>query len=75
MMDAKRSVGTKLVKVGLDMIITPILLFLLVLEDGADPESAGVIASWPAFLMWPIGILMVTAGLAGRLIRHLGTDV
>jgi hypothetical protein len=36
-----------------------------------DLEEAGLIASWPAFLMWPVGALLIVAGLSGRLIRHL----
>jgi hypothetical protein len=51
-------------------VALPMILFLVAWQD-MDLEEAGLIASWPAFLMWPVGALLIVAGLSGRLIRHL----
>lgn len=57
-------------RVGAAMLVVPLILFLVSWE-GSDARRAGEIASWPAFLLWPIGALFVSAGLVGRFIRKI----
>jgi hypothetical protein len=52
-------------------MVLPIVLFLVTWQDSGSIEDAGMIASWPAFLMWHAGAILIGAGLLGRLIRHL----
>lgn len=56
--------------VGSVLLALPPMLFLMTWER-IGLEEAGLIASWPAFLMCPVGLLMIGSGLTGRLIRRL----
>jgi hypothetical protein len=60
-------------KAGLILLIMPILLFLITWQNSGDWQAAGIIASWPAFLAWPVGGLFLSAGLLGRMMRRLDT--
>ena len=60
-------------KAGLILLIMPILLFLITWQNSGDWQGAGIIASWPAFLAWPVGGLFLSAGLLGRMIRRMDT--
>lgn len=72
-MQHDRPPGAKMIKTGLALLALPLVLFLVMWQSTGRFEDAGMIASWPAFLMWPIGGLFVGAGFLGRFIRHLDT--
>ena len=61
--------GTRLIRAGIGLLAVPAVLLLAVWQHTGSLGEAGQIASWPTFLMWPTGTLLITAGLVGRLLR------
>jgi len=60
-----------MIKTGIVLLTLPLVLFLVMWQSTGKFEDAGMIASWPAFLMWPIGGLLIGGGYLGRIIRGL----
>lgn len=62
--------GSGLVRIGGALVALPAVLLAATWQASGSFDEAVAVASWPAFLMWPIGALLVVAGLAGRLMHR-----
>lgn len=62
-----------LISTGTMLLATPAVLFIALWLGSGRIEGAAAVGPLTAFLMWPIGTVLVGADLLGRLIRRLDT--
>ncbi len=63
--------GSRALSSGIAMLAIPPGLYLMARMGGSGHEGAGLFASWPAFLLWPMGLALITGDLLRRVIRRI----
>ncbi len=62
---------SKALRAGLAMLAIPLGLYVMMRMEGSNHSDSGLIASWPAFLLWPVGLALIAGDLLRRLIRWI----
>lgn len=67
--------GSRALRAGLVMLAVPLGLYVMMRMEGSSHSDSGLVASWPAFLLWPTGLALIAGDLLRRLIRWIDRKV